>query len=179
MKTADIIQSLQAKLSIEVGRHLYGVVGSYPALDKFAGQLRQAKMPDGRSFPKPVSVNKGILDAIPDDEFKTLAENEARRPEPTAAHVARAFEKFLRGRIAKKKAKHDFNLIVLASLEMLFAYSVELNLLRVLPSDDDRVLLLLPGRRDRGGRVVMFPELGDDCRFLPSNLIAEDHLWTL
>jgi hypothetical protein len=179
MKTADIIQGLQAKLEIEVGRHLYGIIGSYPALETFAGQLRHAKMSDGRTFPKPISVNRGILAAIPDEEFRSLAENEARRPEPTTAHVRRAFEKFLRGKLARKKDKHDFNLIVLANLEMLFAYRIELELLRTLATDDDRILLLLPGRRDRGGRVVMYPELGDDQRFLPTNLIAEDHLWTL
>lgn len=26
-------------------------------------------------FPKPVNLDRGILDAIPDDEFKQLAEN--------------------------------------------------------------------------------------------------------
>jgi hypothetical protein len=66
----------------------------------------------------------------------------------------------------------------MADLELLFAYRVELNLLRTLAADDDRVLLLLPGRRD-GLRVMMFPELADSSYTLPTNLIADNHLWPL
>jgi hypothetical protein len=60
----------------------------------------------------------------------------------------------------------------------MVAYRVELNLLRTLAADDDRVLLLLPGRRD-GGRVVLFPEASDGSYTLPTNLIADNHLWQL
>jgi hypothetical protein len=79
-----------------VGRHLYGIVGTYRTLDRFADRLQEAKTSDGQPFPAPTSVNKGILSAIPDDEFRKLVENEARKPEPTKAHINRAFEKFLR-----------------------------------------------------------------------------------
>ena len=57
---------------------------------------------------------------IPDDDFKHLAENEAKRPEPTAGYVAKAFEMYLRSKLCGK------GLIVLAHLEMLFAYHLEL-----------------------------------------------------
>ena len=56
---------------------------------------------------------------------------------------------------------------MLAHLELLFAYRVELNLLRTLAADDDRVLLLLPGRRD-GRRVVMFPDHSRGSYTLPT-----------
>lgn len=69
-------------------------------------------------------------------------------------------------------------LIVLSSLEMLFAYHLELNLLRSMAADEDRILLLLPGKRS-GGRVIMFPNLDDGSYVLPTNLIAENHLWEL
>ena len=123
--------------------------------------------PNGTPFPSTLSVNKGILSSIPDAEFRELAENEAKRPEPTAAHVERAFESFLRSNLKGR------GLIVLGSLEMLFAYNVELTLLRTMVADDDRVLLLLPGRRS-GGKVIMFPDLGDGYA-LPTNLIADNH----
>ena len=109
---------------------------------------------------------------IPDDDFKHLAENEAKRPEPTAGYVAKAFEMYLRSKLCGK------GLIVLAHLEMLFAYHLELNLLRTMAADDDRILLLLPGTRS-GGRIIMFPDLEDGNYTLPSNLIAENHLWEL
>lgn len=172
VKDTDIVEALRSRLSNPGGRHLYGILGSYPALDTFAKKLRQVKTPDGRRFPKPLSVNRGILEAIPDDEFHKLVADEAKRPEPTAAHVARAFESFLRSKLGGK------GLVVLANLEILFAYDLELNLLRVLAADDDRIVLLLPGKRELG-KTLMFPDVVEGSYTLPSNLIAENHLWQL
>lgn len=172
MKTTEVIENLRSKLSMPGGRHLYGVLGSYAALRMFAKKLRQAKTTDGKRFPKPLSVNRGILEAIPDEEFRHLVENEARRPEPTAAHVAKAFEAFLRSKLRGK------GLIVLTDLEMLFAYHLELNLLRTMAADDDRILLLLPGKRS-SGKIIMFPDLEEGSYTLPTNLVASDHLWEL
>lgn len=172
MKDTDIVENIRSKLNLAGGRHLYGALGSYTALKKFHKVLRQAKMPDGRRFPKAISVNKGILTTIPDDEFQELVKNEAKRPEPTAAHVGMAFETFLRSKLTGK------GLIILSNLEMLFAYNLELNLLRTMASDDDRVLLLLPGKRS-GGRIVMFPDSDEGSYTLPTNLIAAGHLWEL
>jgi len=183
MKATEIIEALRQKLSVPGGRHLYGVLGTYGRLDSFVKKLHHAKTTDGDPFPKPINVNRGILDAIPDDEFKQLAENEAKRPEPTAVHVAMAFERFLRANLTGK------GILVLSNLEMLFAYHIELNLLRTLAADEDRVLLLLPGRRSRD-RIIMFHEMdqgmpapgaarqaGDYT--LPTNLIAANHLWEI
>lgn len=172
MKDADVIDIIRRKLAIPGGRHLYGILGSYSALDTFAEKLREAKTPDGKRFPKPLSVNRGILDAIPDDEFRKLVEDEAKKPEPTAANVAKAFERFLREKLESK------GLVVLANLEMLFAYEVKWELLRTLPADDYRVLLLLPGKRMQS-KVIMFPDYAEGSYSLPTNLIAEDHLWEL
>src|SRR3989442_12366420 len=72
MKAADVIDILLGKLALSGGRHLYGVLGTYPQLDGFAAQLLKARLPDGTKFPAPLNVNRGILDAIPDDEFKRL-----------------------------------------------------------------------------------------------------------
>jgi hypothetical protein len=172
MKATEIIEAIISKLNIPGGRHLYGVIGEYQGLKDFGKKLQQAKTPDGKKFPKSLSVNKGILDSIPDEEFRQLVENEAKRPEPTAAHVAKAFEIFLRSNLQGK------GLIVLSNLEMLFAYHLELNLLRTMATDADRVLLLLPGHRS-GGRIVMYPDSGEGSYTLPTNLIAQDHLWEL
>jgi len=172
MRDTEIIEAIIAKLSVDVGRHLYGIVGSYSALERFAFRLPEAKTSDGLPFPAPTSVNKGILSAIPDDEFKKLVESEARKPEPTRAHIYRAFEKFLR-----QKLMED-GLVVLSNLELLFAYDVDLNPLRTLSTDQKRVILLLPGRR-AGDKIIMFSESGEDSYLLPTNLIADDHIWSL
>lgn len=172
MTTADIVQTLQAKLDAPHGRHLYGVLGTYKQLDAFATAAVNARLPDGQRFPTPLNVNREILDGIPDEEFRELVAHEAKRPEPTAAHVAQAFERFLRCTLAGK------GLVVLGHLELVFAYSVELNLLRTLAADDNRVLLLLPGRRE-SGHVRLFPDLTDGSYALPVNLIADNHLWQL
>lgn len=172
MKDTDIIEAIITKLNMPGGRHLYGVLGNYHTLKLFAKKLQQAKAPDGTKFPEPLSANRGILDAIPDEEFRNLVENEAKRPEPTAAHVAKAFEIFLRSKLKGK------GIIILANLEMLFAYHLELNLLRTMATDDDRVLLLLPGHRS-GGKIMMYPDSSEGSYTLPTNLIAQDHLWEL
>lgn len=172
MRETDIIDNLRVKLTLPVGRHLYGVLGSYESLNRFEIKLRQAKTPTGKRFPKSLNVNKGILDSIPDDDFRKLVSSEAKLPEPTAAHVAKAFESFLRTILQKK------GLIVLSNLEMLFAYSIELNLLRTLAADDYRILLFLPGTRT-GGTVIMFNEMRESNYRLPTNLIADNHLWEI
>lgn len=173
MQATEIIETLRSKLSMPGGRHLYGVLGTYLALEAFAAKLRDAKTPDGKRFPKPVNVNSGILETIPDDEFRQLAEHEAKRPEPTAAHIARAFKELLRTKLQKK------GLLILAHLEMLFVYNIELELLRIMAADENRILLLLPGRR-MSGKIIMFPGLVEENSYmLPTNLIAENHLWEL
>jgi hypothetical protein len=172
MTDTEIIENLRNKLAVTSGRHLYGVLGSYALLDSFAKKLQQARTHDQRKFPSPLSVNRGILDAIPDEEFRKLVEDEAKRPEPTAAHVAKAFEQFLRQKLEQK------GLVILANLELVFAYNLELHLLRTMAADDYRILLLLPGKRE-GGRIIMFPGSGSTQYTLPINLIAENHIWEL
>jgi len=98
--------------------------------------------------------------------------NEAKRPEPTAAHVAKAFDSFLRSKLKKK------GLLVLWHLEMLFAYHLELNVLRTMATDDDWILLLLPGKRS-SGKIIMYPDDDEGSYMLPSNLIADNHLWEI
>lgn len=173
MTDTEVIEALRAKLNIKSGRHLYGIMGSYNALDKFSKSLRQAKTYDGQPFPTPLSVNREILNAIPDDEFKELADNEPKKPEPTVQHIKQSFESFLRSGL------RDHDLLVLTGLEMLFAYHIELNLFRTLATDDKRIILFLPGKRTRQGEVEIFAGLTDQVYILPTNFIAENHMWEL
>lgn len=167
-----IIETLRTRLSMPGGRHLYGVLGAYDRLEKFSNLLAKAKTVEGEPFPKAISVNRGILETIPDDEFRQLVMDEAKRPEPTAAHVADAFKRFVRSHLVGK------GLVVLRDLELIFAYHLELNILRTLAADRNRLLLLLPGKRDRGN-IVLYPESEEGSYTLPINLIAENNLWEL
>ncbi len=173
MNDAEIIGALRNRLNVKAGRHLYGILGSYKALERFCANLQQVNTIEGVPFPAPLSVNREILEAIPDEEFKELAENEPKRPEPTMQYVKKSFETFLRSELQN----HD--LLVLGGLEMLFAYHVELNLLRTLGTDDKKIILLLPGKRNRQQEVIMFPDLTEDTYILPTNFIAENHIWEL
>lgn len=172
MKDTEIIETLQSKLAMPGGRHLYGILGSYKRLELFSEKLKEARTPEGEYFPEFISLNNGILKSIPDEEFLNLVEHEAKRPLPTRNHIARAFESFLRATLQKR------GLVVLAQLELIFAYGIELSLFRTLAADDYRLILLLPGKR-QGGAVIMFPDYEEGNYKLPSNLIANDHLWEL
>ena len=171
MNDTEIIEALCSKLLVPTARHLYGVLGTYPTLKRFVEKLQQAKAPDGKPFPAPL-WSRGAFLMRSDDEFRSLVEREARRPEPIAAHVARAFETFLRVNLKEN------GLVVLESLEILFAYGSDFSLLRTLATDSHRILLLLPGKWEHG-HVVMFPDQEDGEYTLPGNLIAENHLWEL
>ncbi|MGV8120119.1 MAG: hypothetical protein AB2L14_10210 [Candidatus Xenobiia bacterium LiM19] len=172
MNKTEIVEQLRNKLSISSGRHLYGILGTYTQLEDFARALREAKTTDGKRFPEPLSVNDSILHTIPDDKFRRLVENEAKRPEPTKASIEKAFVEFLKSSL---KAK---GLIVLREMELIFAYQIELGALRTHATDDRRIILLLPGHR-RGGRILLFQECGEDTYALPTNLIAENNMWEL
>lgn len=172
MRDAEIVEALRAGLAVPTGRQLYGVLGAYAQLDRFARTLQQATTPTGQPFPAPLSINRGILAAIPDDDYKRLAADEARYPEPVRAHVQRAFEQFLR------HALRQHGPIVLAQMELLFPYGVELSVLRTLATDGDQVVLLLPGKRVES-RIVLFTESDGNSLYLPANLVAANHLWVL
>jgi hypothetical protein len=172
MRDADIILAIQQKLAVPVGRHLYGVIGTYPELTRFENTLRQARDANSKPYPKPNSVTDGILDGIPDDTFKSEAGLETKRPEVAFALVHNSFKDFLRKTLTGK------GLTVLKDLELLFAYQVDLSELRVRAADRDLVLLLLPGKREVG-RVRLFPDQPEGSCALPTNLIPEDHLWVL
>jgi hypothetical protein len=173
MTDTEIIEALRNRINVPAGRHLYGVLGTYARLERFSKTIQQARTIGGQPFPAPLSVNREILEAIPDEEFKELAENETKWPLPTMQHVKQSFEAFLRSSL------RDHDLLVLSGLEMLFAYNIELNLLRTLATDDKHIILLLPGKRDRQGNVTMFPGLVQQTYILPTNFIAENHLWEL
>ena len=172
MTDVQIIDEIREKFANPVGRHLYGILGSYKRLEEFSKKLYNVKTQDDKEFPLPISLNWGIMESIPDDDFKFLVEHEAKWPEPTAAHVKRAFEEYIRSLIKQQ------DIIILANVELLFAYNLELSILRTLATDEKRIILLLPAKKE-AGKIIMFPDLKNNEYTLPTNLIADNHIWQL
>jgi hypothetical protein len=172
LEDAKIIEILRKKIDVPVGRHLYGIIGSYDSLNRFSTELSKAQRIDGSHFPNSISVNKGLLEFFSDTEFRTTVETEAKYPQPTRKKIEDAFDQFIRDRLKEQ------GLIILKDLELVFAYNVNLNPLRTLAADERKIVLLLPGRRS-GKAIIMYPHCTEGENQLPTNLIAEDHLWLL
>ena len=177
MKDIEIISVMGKKLEIPVGRHLYGILGTYSDLEHFKKTLKTAVYEDEKPYPLPISVTSCLLNAFSDEEFHRIVTDEAKRPEPTRKSIAAEFNSFIRKTITDQK------LIVLEDLELLFAYGIDLYPFRTQATDDKRIILLLPGLR-KNGVIYLYSEKStliplQNEVILPSNLIAEDHLWEL
>ena len=170
----QVVTQLREKLHFAVGRHLYGVLGTYAGLHAFERDaLAQALLPDGTPFPAPVNLNAALLASIGDADLRQMVQDEARRPQAVQNRLNQA----LNGLLGTLLAERDF--IILKQLELLFAYSLDLSVFRTRASNQSHILLLLPGAR-QGEQVVLFREA--DARFhrvLIPNLIADNHLWEL
>jgi hypothetical protein len=158
------------KLDLDVGRHLYGIIGSYDSLRLFEKEINGISLSE-KSKHIILSINDGIIDSFTNDEFRKIVEEEAKRPEPTKASISKQFESFMKNLIQK------FDIIVLKDLELLFIYDIDFSLLRVLATDNKKIVLLLPGKRSLG-QVIMYPGTNQEYR-LPQNLIPENHLWEI
>lgn len=170
----QIISELRDKLTFDVGRHLYAVLGSYAQLGHFEQHhLAQASDPQGQTFPTPFNVNRELLARIGDDDLRHLVNVEARRFNAVQRHLNQAFDALLHDLLQHNR------LIVLKQLELLFAYSLDLSVLRTRASNQSHILLLLPGQQ-RGERLIIFHEAAERFqRTIPQNLVADNHLWEL
>ena len=170
----EIITELREKLQFNIGRHLYGVLGSYQQLDRFEQtDLGNANLPDGKPFPTTIILNQNLLASIGDEDLKKLVRDEAKRPQA----VQRALNNSLNSVLGTLMA--ESNLLILKNLELIFAYDLDFSLFRTRATDQNHLLLLLPGER-RSDHITIFHEANTRFhRSLPSNLIADNHLWEL
>lgn len=170
----QIITEVRARLQFGVGRHLYGVLGSYHQLAWFEREaLAQARDPEGQPFPPPLNLNTALLAHMGDDELRQLVNDEARRPQAVRYRLNRELDCLL----AELLQQSDF--LIVKQVEMLFAHNLDLSVFRTRASNENHVLLLLPGEK-RGDQVALFHEAHSHFhRTLPANLIADNHLWEL
>ena len=170
----QVISELRQKLQFDVGRHLYGVLGAYAELATFEQtSLAHAQDPQARRFPQAINVNRELLARIGDEDLRRLVRDEARRPRTIRRRLGQELDNLL----VELLQGHRF--LILKQLELLFAYGLDLSVFRTRASNQNHILLLLPGER-RGDHVMLFAEA--DPRFqrsIPPNLIADNHLWEL
>jgi hypothetical protein len=174
LTATQVISELRTKLQVDVGRHLYGVLGGYAALGHFeSAHLAEARALDGAPFPAPLNLNRALLDSIADDDLRGLIRDEARHPLATQRRLNAHLASLLTSRL------HDERFLIVKQIELIFAYELELTFFRTCATNDRHILLLLPGER-RGDRITLFHEA--EARFqriLPDSLIADNHLWEL
>jgi len=170
----QVITELREKLQFDVGRHLYGVLGTYIQLTSFEeSSLAQALDPRGHRFPHPLNLNRELLARIGDEDLRGLVGAEARRPKTIQRRLGQELDSLLGDLLEQQR------FLILKQLELLFAYGLDLSVFRTRAANQSHILLLLPGAR-QGDRVTMFHEAGSRFeRRLPPHLIADNHLWEL
>jgi hypothetical protein len=170
----QVISELREKLQFEMGRHLYGLLGTYTLLAEFEqSDLAQARDPHGNLFPLSLNLNRELLARIGDDDLRQLVRDEARRPQAVQRRLGQELDNLL-GDLLQRD-----HLLILKQLELVFAYNLDLSVFRTRATNQNHIVLLLPGER-RGDHITLFHEAEPRFhRSLPGTLIADNHLWEL
>ena len=170
----EINSQLGQKLEMPTGRHLYVVLGTYERLDRYQRvDFQEARSPNGKRLGEPINVSHNLLERINDGELRRLVQTEASRTESVKDRLAKELDAL----VAEKLNSGAF--LALGNLELLFAYDLELNCLRIRATNQKHILILLPGEKV-GERIILFHEaLSNNHRALPTNLVPENHLWEL
>jgi hypothetical protein len=170
----EVISKLRQHLKNQSGRHLSVVLGSYIQLETFEkDDLAHAQTVDGHVFPKPINFNRELLACIEDEVLRRMVRDENRRPIMVQNQLNQAFEQIMR------RYFDENSFLILKQCELMFAYKLELNLLRTYATNQNHLLLLLPGKRV-GQQIQLFHEAG--ARFqrqFPGQLVTENNLWEL
>ncbi len=169
-----IVTQLREKLKSTTGRHLYGVLGTYKQLKAFEKKvLSQGKVASGDKFPSPVNLNKALLDRFDDESLKKLTEDEARMPLSVKNRLNTEFDDFLADRLEKSV------ILILKNIEILYAYEVDPACLRRRATNQNHIILLVPGKL-LNDRIVLFLEGSpENHRNFPGSLITREHLWEI
>lgn len=174
LRPTEILDNLYQNLKIDIGRHLYAVLGTYDSLEDFTtNTLILARLPDGNPFPKPISVNRMLLDSFNEEALSAVIIKESKRPKATQAVLDKAFDDFLR-----ESFSHT-NVLILQHLELMFAYSLDLSKLRQWAANQNHILVLLPGEV-RNRQVYLFSNsaTGESLKF-DNQLFAENNIWEI
>ena len=170
----QIISELRRLLQNQSGRHLYVVLGSYNQLDSFEkNDLNPAQMADGQSFPEPVNFNRELLACIEDKILRRMVQDESRRPRAVESQLNLAFDHILRQYFDQN------SFLILNQCELMFTYNLDVSKLRTYATNQNHLLLLLPGRHI-SHQIQLFYEA--ETRFhrqFSGSLVTENNLWEL
>ena len=176
----QITTILRENLQIDSGRHLYGVLGTYAQLAAFENdilsQINLLSQEPGNATTarhQVVNLNFALMDRIGDEDLRDLVRSEGKRPQTIQRRLNLTFDSLLANLLEKD------HFIILKQIELLFAYDLDLQTIRARASNQNHILLLLPGEK-RGDHVALFTEANSRFhRELPYQLIADNHLWEL
>ena len=171
----EINSQLRQKLAMPTGRHLYVVLGTYERIERYERvAFREARGSDDKPLGPALNINHSLLQRFGDDELKWLVRNEAGMSETVKKQLADELDALIAERLA------DTSFLAVKSLELLFAYDMEMNCFRIRAAANQKhILVLLPGERV-ADRIILFHEApATNHRTLPMNLVPENHLWEL
>ena len=170
----DVNAALKDKLANQAGRHLYLILGSYEALDRYERvAYPELRTSEGTKLPKPISVSRSLLEKFQDEELQKLAGSELRQINHIKDRLYTEFDQLLVDGLEKSSA------LTLKQAELLFAFDIELDRVRIRAVNQKHILLMLPGEMS-GERITLFHESSPEWhRTLPQALVPEDHLFEL
>ena len=178
----QITTILRENLQIDSGRHLYGILGTYAQLAAFEteilSQINLLPQEPGNGSAtavchQVVNLNFALMERIGDEDLRDLVRSEGKRPQTIQRRLNLTFDSLLANLLEKD------HFIILKQIELLFAYDLDLQTIRARASNQNHILLLLPGEK-RGDHVALFTEANSRFhRELPYQLIADNHLWEL
>lgn len=174
LQKTEILQILNKNLEINIGRHLYAVLGTYLEIDNFINNdLQIAKRSNGECFPQPVSINNTLLHDLQPGELDHLIEKESKRPKNIQNRLNQALENCLRSIFDQTK------FVIFHQFELMFAYDLDLSKFRRWASNGNHILALLPGEM-RGNQMHLFHEAASEniIRF-DNQLFADNNVWEL
>jgi len=170
----QVISELRRLLQNQSGRHLYVVLGSYSQLESFEkNDLAPAQTADGQTFPEPVNFNRELLACIEDEVLRRMVQDESRRPRAAERQLNQTFDQILR------RFFEQHTVLILKQCELMFAYKLDASKLRTYATNQNHLLLLLPGRQV-SHQIQLFHEA--ERRFqaqFPGQLVTENNLWEL
>ena len=170
----DVNSALKNKLANQAGRHLYVILGTYEALKRYEKvAFPELTAPDGKNLPKPVNVSRTLLERFEDDELQKLAGSELRQIHHIKDRIYTEFDRILVDGLSNSSA------LTLKQFELLFAFDIELDKVRIRAVNQKHILLMLPGEVTCE-RITLFHEASPQWhRTLPQALVPEDHLFEL
>jgi hypothetical protein len=171
MEPLEAIRLFRAELASQIGRHIYAFVGDGQALELLEGYLGRLRTPQkGLPLPGITSLNRVVLERIPQPRLEALARREALQGTAIYRELSRSFQSFVHDYFSRE------DILIIKDFELLFRYGVELGLQRSVSIDRRHTALLIPGRRN-GDRIFAYARGGQGGWEFYPGLAAPQGIW--